>query len=122
MIKWFTRQLSKGFDTDSEQVNRVTARDATVGFPIMLVVAFVLLVPVLPLILLAELFEFIAALILLICVFAAPITLFAIVDGRGTVLAWVIFVFSSWVLLGRYVFFPIIKQHPRYKRFVRKFL
>lgn len=121
MIKWFTRQLSKGFDTDSEHVNSVTERDAKVGFPIMLIVALVLLIPVLPLILLAELFEFIAAVILLICVFAAPITLYAIVDGRGTVLAWVIFIFSSWVLVGRYVFFPIIKRHPRYQRFVRKF-
>lgn len=120
MIKWFARQLSKGFDTDPEHVNRVTVKDATVGFPILVMLIWVLTIPLLPLIILIELFEFVSALVLLACIFAAPITLYAIIDGRGTVLTWVVFIASSWVLLVRYLFFPIIKRHPSYKGLVRR--
>jgi len=84
------------------------------------VVVLVMMIPVLPLLILAEIFELIAALLLLACVFAAPISLYAIIDGRGSALTWIVFIISCWVLLARYVFFPIIKRHPSYKRFVRR--
>ncbi|MHA7813481.1 MAG: hypothetical protein ACX94C_08825 [Phycisphaerales bacterium] len=120
MIKWVARQLSRGYDTDSERVHRVTTQDVTVGFPVTLVVVLVMMIPVLPLLILAEIFELIAALLLLAFIFAAPISLYAIIDGRGSTLTWIIFIVSCWVLLARYVLFPIIKRHPSYKRFVRR--
>lgn len=122
MIKWIGRQLSKGFDTDPENINRVTGRDAIVGIPLMMAVLWVVMLPLLPLILLIELFEIVAALVLLAAVFAAPITLYAIVNGRGSFMTWAIFLASSWILLGRYVLFPILKQHPSYARLKRRFL
>lgn len=122
MIKWIGQQLSKGFDTDVENINRVTFKDAMVGFPLMILVLWVLMLPLLPLILLIELFEIVAALVILASVFAAPVTLYAIFDGRGSFFTWVIFMASAWILLGRYILFPILKQQPSYARLKRRFL
>lgn len=121
MIKWLGRQLSKGFDTDPEHINRVTVKDATVGFPILIVVIWVLMLPLLPLFMLIDLLEVVGAVVIVVSLFAVPVSLFMIIDGQATIWTWLLFVGSLWVLLGRYVFFPILMRHPSTQRFRRRF-
>ncbi|MEZ6164564.1 MAG: hypothetical protein R3B67_09035 [Phycisphaerales bacterium] len=75
-----------------------------------------------PLFILIELLEIVGALIIVASIFAAPISLFMIIDGQATIWTWLIFIASAWVLLGRYVFFPILMRHPSAQRFRRRFL
>lgn len=118
MIKRFVGVLRKGFDTDQENIDRVTKKDVFVGVPVLYLVSFVITLPLLPLFLLMEAFELLFVLFFLGCVFASPITLYRIFQGDGTLVIWLLFLTSTFVLIAYFVLFPLAKRHPMYKRLV----
>lgn len=116
MIKKFGKGLSKGFDTDQENIDRVTVKDGTVGAPIVGLVLWILFLPLTPLFVLMAVFQWVAALLILASAIGFSVSIYAIFDGRGDWLMWLVVMLSTLILGGYFLVFPVLQRHPIYAK------
>lgn len=109
MLKRIARLLSRSFSMDDESINRVTAKDAFVGFPLLMTIASWISWPFYPLFLLLELFEGLAALLVLVCAVVFQVTIYLIVTDGPSFWRVLLCSVSGFVLFGYFVAYPLFR-------------
>lgn len=117
MLKRSARFLSRSFSTDDDSIDRVTAKDAFIGLPLLMTVLWFVSLPLYPLFFLFQLFEFAAAVCFLVCVFVFPITGYLIVTDGATLWRVLLCFASGFVLFGYFVLYPLyLRRHGLSRR------
>jgi hypothetical protein len=110
MLKRFARLLSRSFSMDDESINRVTAKDAFVGFPLMMTIAWFVSLPLYPLFLLFELLEGLAALCVLACAVVFQVTIYLNVTDGPSFWRVLLCSVSGFGLFGVFVLYPLHRR------------
>jgi hypothetical protein len=110
MLKRIARLLSRLFSMDDESINRVTAKDAFVGFPLLMTIASWISWPFYPLFLLIEMFEGLATLIVLACAVVFQVTIYLIVTDGPSFWRVVLCSVSGFGLFGSFVLYPLHRR------------
>lgn len=104
---------------DDQSINRVTAKDAFIGFPLLMTIVWFVSLPFYPLFWLIELLEEAAALCVLISVVVFMITGYLIMTDGPTLWRVVLCSTSGLVLFSYFVLFPLYlrrRGHGRKRR------
>lgn len=121
MIKWLDRLATQNMDLDEDKINRVTLKDV-VFLLLISPLLYVLMLPFLILFALLELFEMAFALLIVVAVIASPVSLYLIFSGQSSTTKNVVACTSTFILVARYLVYPLVKRTDRYKRFKTRLL